>query len=132
MGISPGIENLIRDATLSAHIATTVNDRPHVAPVWYVYDDGLIWILTGGKKLQNVKRNPRVALSIEKYDEDGVDWSAQLLGTARTVEDDTLVKEIRNRMNDKYSGPYGTDGGEDGYGWALIEIEIGSATSQSY
>ncbi|MCH7659181.1 MAG: pyridoxamine 5'-phosphate oxidase family protein, partial [Euryarchaeota archaeon] len=60
------IESLIADAPLSAHLATTVADRPHVAPVWYDYDDGYLRVLTGGKKLRNIDRNPQVAVSIEQ------------------------------------------------------------------
>lgn len=145
MRIEPEVEELIADAALSAHLATSVEDRPHVAPVWYVYGDGSLWVLTGGKKLENVRRNPRVAVSIERYDGDGVDWGVQLLGTARVVTDEDRIAHVRERMDEVYSGPYGgdggatvgddvaTDGGEtDEYDWALLEIEVASATSQRY
>ena len=41
------VESLIEDAALSAHLATTVENRPHVAPVWYDYHDGHLRVLTG-------------------------------------------------------------------------------------
>ena len=130
--MSPEIESLIADARLSAHLATSVDDRPHVAPVWFVYENGTVSVLTGGKKLRNVVRNPRVALSIEHYDEGGVEWSVQLLGTAREIEDSGRIEAIQERMDAKYEGPYGTDGGEVEQEWALIEITIGTATYDTY
>lgn len=130
--VSPEIEALIADARLSVHLATSVDDRPHVAPVWYVYEDGTIWVLTGGKKRRNAARNPRVGLSIEHYDDAGVEWSVHLLGTAREVDDPVRIQAVQERMDAKYEGPYGTDGGELDDGWALIEITIGSDTHYSY
>lgn len=126
------IESLIADAALSTHLATSVDDRPHVAPVWYVYEDDTLSVLTGGKKLRNVRRNPRVALSIEHYDEAGVEWSVHLLGTARVVEDETRIRAVQAQMDAKYEGPYGTDGGSLEEDWGLVEIAIGSATAYSY
>lgn len=70
-----------------AHLATSRDDRPHVAPVWYGYRDGVVYFLTGGRKLENVRANPRVALSIERATDGDVHWNVTLLGTA-TVEDD--------------------------------------------
>ena len=48
MTIPPDVESLIEDAPVSAHLATSVDDRPHVAPVWYGYRDGVFYFMTGG------------------------------------------------------------------------------------
>jgi hypothetical protein len=149
MEIPDVVETLIADAPLSAHLATSVDDRPHVAPVWYVYEHSEtyravsdrppsetphIWILTGGKKLRNVRRNPRVALSIEQADRSGVDWAAQLLGTARVVDDDVQVATIEAAIDWKYrGGETASDGGDDSDNTgALLSVRIGSATAQRY
>lgn len=132
MAVPDDVEALIADAALSAHLATSVDDRPHVAPVWYVYEDGSLWVLTGGRKLANLRRNPRVAVSIERYDADGVDWGVQLQGTARVVSDAARVERVRERLDEIYSGPYGSDGGVGGDDWGLVEIVVGSAASQRY
>lgn len=160
MAVSSTIEERIAGAPLSVHLATSLEDRPHVAPVWYVYEDGSLWIVTGGKKLANLKRNRRVACSIEAADEEGVDWAVQLLGTARIVEDEARVREVEAAMEEIYRDQdAGTDGdrtedderpdrtddapGTDGTAtdggmneapveWALVEIRIGSATLQDY
>ncbi|MFC6974603.1 pyridoxamine 5'-phosphate oxidase family protein [Halomicroarcula sp. GCM10025709] len=156
MSLSEEVESLIADAPLSAHLATSVDDRPHVAPVWYVYENSetyravsdravtespQVWLLTGGKKLRNVRQNPRVALSIERADESGVDWAAQLLGTARIVDDERQVATIEAALDRKYRGGEGTtdggtDAGEDGTDggeeWALLAVRVGSGTAQRY
>ena len=132
MSVPQDIEDLIGGAPLSAHLATTADDRPHVAPVWYGYCDGVLSVITGGKKLENVKRNPRVAVSIEEVGEAGVEWMVTLRGTATIVEDAERIAAAREHVFGKYQDmddEAETDGGEQG---ALIEIEIGSATSQRY
>lgn len=129
MTVPDAVESLIADAPLSAHLATAVDDRPHVAPVWYDYHDGRLRLLTGGRKLENVERNPRVAVSIEKADGPAVEWNVTLLGTARVVEDPDRVREVSRRIDAKYRGEDAGDGEADG---PMVEIEIGSATAQRY
>ncbi|EMA51449.1 pyridoxamine 5'-phosphate oxidase family protein [Halococcus thailandensis] len=128
MTVPEEVEELIADAPLSAHLATAADDRPHVAPVWYGYRDGVVSVLTTGKKLANVRENPRVAISIEKQGDDGPEWSVSLLGTATVVEDSDRTQAARKRVFGKYRE---TDDEEDGEG-TLIEIDVGSATSSHY
>lgn len=132
MTVPEEIEELITDAPLSAHLATAADNRPHVAPVWYGYRDGVLSVITGGKKILNIRQNPRVAVSIEKQSESGPEWSVSLLGTATVVEDADRVESARKHVFRKYRGSdeeVESDGGEQG---ALVEIEIGSATSSRY
>lgn len=41
--------------------------RPHLTPVWYVWLDGKVYIGTEPRsvKVQNIRRDPRVALALE-------------------------------------------------------------------
>ncbi|MEM4781150.1 MAG: pyridoxamine 5'-phosphate oxidase family protein [Halalkalicoccus sp.] len=123
------IESLIAEAPLSAHLATAVENRPHVAPVWYDYHEGHLRVLTGGRKRENVERNPKVAVSIERADGPAVEWSVTLLGTARIVDDTERVREVSRRINRKYRN---TDEADDADGGVLLDIEIGSASAQRY
>lgn len=149
MALDAAIEERIQDAPLSAHLATTVDDRPHVAPVWYGYRDGTLFVLTGGKKLANARENPRVAVSIEQTDgRGGVEWGVTMLGHVTVVADPERIDEAEGWIYEAYDD-HETDGGEvaDGSGgdsgesfdpgepgvdYALLEIEIGSATLQVY
>ncbi len=57
---------LLTSKTL-AHVATVMQDgSPHVAPVWVDAEDGMVLINSpeGRVRLRNVRRDPRVALSV--------------------------------------------------------------------
>ncbi|MFC7070328.1 pyridoxamine 5'-phosphate oxidase family protein [Halobaculum lipolyticum] len=126
---------------LSAHLATAVDDRPHVAPVWFVLDDeaDALWLFTGGKKLRNVDRNPRVALSVESADRAGtVDWQATLLGTARRVDDPERAAWVEGRLAATYAmheadpdalaGDDDSDGGTTASSEGLVRVDVGSVS----
>lgn len=126
MAVPDEVEALIADARLSAHVATSVDDRPHVAPVWYLYDDGVVSFVTSGRKLRNIRQNPRVAISIEKADETGVDWNVTMLGTATVYDDPERVEPAQHRIDEKYDN-------ETDYGFQpLVEVDIASATRTVY
>lgn len=127
--LSTEVETLLSEAVVSAHLATCVNDRPHVAPVWFDYRDGVVSVLTGGRKLANLRENPRVALSIERADGGDVEWAVTLLGTARIVEDSERKRAAAARVFGKYTGDEDVDGDPGG---SLVEIDVGSATLQRY
>lgn len=126
MGVPAETEALITGERLSAHLATSVNDRPHVAPVWYVYDDDVISFVTSGKKLKNIRKNPKVALSIEKADNNAVQWTVTLLGTATVIEDPAVVQPVGDRIDEKY------DNDEDFGFQPLVRVEIRSTTRQVF
>jgi len=102
MSVSPDVESLIADAPVSAHVATAVDDRPHVAPVWYGYRDDVLYFLTGGRKLENLRRNPRVAISIEDADRGDVNWNVTLLGRATITEDPDRIDWASGWIYDRY------------------------------
>lgn len=66
------ITHFLRTCPNQAHCATVNPDGgPHVVPVWYdVQDDGTIVLTTIGstRKAKNLKRDPRLALSVESLD----------------------------------------------------------------
>lgn len=135
------VESLIADAPVSAHLATSVDDRPHVAPVWYGYRDGVVYFVTGGRKLSNLRRNPRVSLSVEDARGGDVAWNATLLGRATVSDDPERLEWARGWIYEKYDDPDDearTDGGEQPeeddyeYDYALVEVEIGSASWNVY
>jgi nitroimidazol reductase NimA-like FMN-containing flavoprotein (pyridoxamine 5'-phosphate oxidase superfamily) len=127
MPIPSEAEALIDDAPVMAHLATCVEDRPHVAPVWYAYHDGVVEILTTGRKLANVRRNPRVALSIQKDEGGQAQWMVALQGHATVIEDEAATMAATRRINPKYGGD------EESYPQnTLVRIEIGNATYRTY
>ena len=125
--IAPEIEERIEGSNLVAHLGTCHDERPHVAPLWYRYEDGVVEILTTGRKLANVRENPRVALSIQD-DEDGhPKWMVSMRGTATVVDDEDETRESNRRLNRKY----GID--EDAWsGNTLVRIDVTSASHRTY
>lgn len=126
MVVPQEVEALIDDARLSVHVATSVDDRPHVAPVWYCYDDGVVSFVTSGRKLRNLRENHRVGLSIEKADETGVEWTVTMLGTATVYDDPERVEPVQRRIDEKYDN-------ETDYGFQpLVEVDIATTTHTIY
>ena len=127
MSVPDDVADRVAGQPHSAFLATAVDDRPHVAPVWYLYDDGHVYFFTQGRKLANVRRNPRVALAIEGEDSA---WLAVLRGTATVREDDDRRREVADRLFEQYlegSGGAYRDADGDPQG-ALVDVAVGSAT----
>lgn len=127
--VSDEVVRLVTSEPLMAHLATCADGRPHVAPVWYDYDeDGdIVEVLTRGRKLANLEANPRVALSIQKDVDGEAQWRVTMLGTATIVEDDEAREAAIRRINEKY-----TDSEEAWPEAELVRISTGTATSKTY
>ena len=125
--VPPEVEALLTGDPVVAHLATCSDGRPHSAPLWYRYEDGVVEILTTGRKLANIRENPHVALSMEQ-DEAGIPkWMVTLRGTATVVEDEDEIREANTRINRKY--------GVEDDAWSenvLVRIDIGSASYRTY
>ena len=129
MSFPADAKRLLESEPLMAHLGTCVDERPHVAPVWYVYDadEGVVEVVTTGKKLENVRENSRVALSVEKSADGGPEWAVTMLGTATVVDDEVENREARRRINAKYGAS------PDAYaGNTLVRIDVGSGTYRTY
>jgi len=88
-----------------ARIATVgKNSAPHVAPVWFVYENGTLIISTGrdAAKIKNIKRNPAVAVCIDTTEGGFQSRGVILRGKAELVEKDAL--EITKKIYKKYLG----------------------------
>lgn len=118
---------LIRDATVMVHLATCDDGDPHVAPVWYVSEGTVVELTTGGRKLANVRSNPRVALSFQQDRDGDTEWTVTARGTAEVVEDEDAHAAATRRINRKYGAP------EDAYGEnRLVRVSLGSASYRTY
>jgi nitroimidazol reductase NimA-like FMN-containing flavoprotein (pyridoxamine 5'-phosphate oxidase superfamily) len=95
-------EALLTSEPLVAHLGTSQENRPHVAPLWYNYRDDTVEIVTTGRKLENIQRNPRVALSVQKHEDGRPQWGVTLQGKAEVIEDDEEGREVLHRINRKY------------------------------
>ena len=91
-----------------AHIATLMPDgAPHSVPVWIDLEGDNVAILTGpgSQKARNLKRDPRLAISI--IDADQPYESALIRGQVVGFLEGDRAWEIIDRISRKYTGhPY--------------------------
>lgn len=92
-------------------ICTTRPDgRPHAAPVWGVWFEGVLYFGTDrrSRKARNLAANPEVVVHLESGDDCVI-----FEGVVEEVEDTVL----RRRVGEAYAAKYGLDGvGEAGEG----------------
>ncbi len=105
------IEAVLGEAVL-ARLATTnpKTMQPHVVPVWFMWEDGCIWIssFVSTRKIHELKHNPRGAVLIESKQEAGKLQAVLLEGSVELVsEPRQMVSEIANRIYIRYLGPKG-------------------------
>ncbi|TMG06454.1 MAG: TIGR03668 family PPOX class F420-dependent oxidoreductase [Chloroflexi bacterium] len=95
-----------------AHLATAdANGRPHVVPVCFAYLNRRIYIAIDEKpkrslrlkRLRNIEENPRVALVLDRYDED---WSrlawVLVQGTAAVLDRGPEHGRALTALREKY------------------------------
>jgi nitroimidazol reductase NimA-like FMN-containing flavoprotein (pyridoxamine 5'-phosphate oxidase superfamily) len=95
-------EELLTRKPRIAHLATCRDGRPHAAPLWYNYRAGIAEIATTGRKLTNLRHNPRVALSVQEDDDGSAVWGVILQGTASVVENEAEREAVLRRINRRY------------------------------
>ena len=121
------VEGFLTSEPLAAFLGTSRDDRPHVAPLWYRYEDGIVEIATTGQKLENIRANPRVSLAVQKAEGGIPEWMVTLRGTATVVEDEAENREAIRRINRRY-GVEEDDWEEN----TLVRIDVGSASYTDY
>ena len=88
------MESHLDEAHVAALVTLNEDGSPHVAPVWYRYRAGSLEIVTNEHyaKMRNIRRDPRVALSVASDSEPY--WYVVFEGKAeiadRNVEQSTL------------------------------------------
>ncbi|NUT50390.1 MAG: PPOX class F420-dependent oxidoreductase [Saccharothrix sp.] len=108
--LDPDVRRVL-DGTSIAHVATVLPDgAPHSVPVWVGTHGDHVVILTGpgSRKARNLRRDPRVALSLTPADNPFL----PVIVRGRVVEwlEGDPAWEIVDRISMKYLGrPYGRD-----------------------
>ena len=62
------IVNFLMKGTKTGKLATVLEDgRPHVAPIWFVWNEGKIIFCTGESSVKggNMRRNPQVSICVD-------------------------------------------------------------------
>jgi uncharacterized protein len=78
-------------------------EYPYIAPFMYVFDDTFLYFLSTkyGTKIQRLKANPKVAVEIEKYENDLSEYRfVTLQGHIIQLEDYNEKLDVRKRFYD--------------------------------
>jgi PPOX class probable F420-dependent enzyme len=95
-GISKAIQKVLQEARVARLATLDAKNRPHLVPVCFAYDGKLFYTAVDQKpkrvpaerlaRLQNIRAVPRVALLIDRYDEDWTQlWYVLIRGKARLI-----------------------------------------------
>ena len=78
------------------------NGGPQLAPVWYSYEDGCIWVPTEFRvaKVANIARDPEVSFCVD--DKSPPHKGVVVYGTAEIITED--IAEHRERIMARYVG----------------------------
>lgn len=89
-----------------AHVATAdARGRPHVVPVCLIVEAGRLYFASGktGRKVQNLRANPHVAVSADDYTEAwGGLRGVVVSGVARVHARNVTFRRVRRRLYAKY------------------------------
>jgi nitroimidazol reductase NimA-like FMN-containing flavoprotein (pyridoxamine 5'-phosphate oxidase superfamily) len=87
-------------------VATASKTRvPHLVPVCHVLLDGKIYFASGNhaRKIQNLKTNPRVAITIDLYSDDWFNLKGVMVqGETRFIARGPRFRKIRAALYKKY------------------------------
>lgn len=90
-----------------ARVATVRPDgRPHVAPIWYLWEDGCFYFETSRNavKAKNLRTNPYIAITVDVTG-GGLRLRYVILeGQAALIEDRVTVKKLTERIYGRYVG----------------------------
>lgn len=88
-------------------VATVTPDgRPHVMPVWGVWDDAAVWFSSSSqsRKTRNLAANPRAAITTDNPLQPVV-----VEGNVERVVDHETISSFASRVNEKYGTEYSVD-----------------------
>jgi PPOX class probable F420-dependent enzyme len=88
-------------------VATVWPDgRPHVMPVWGMWDDSMLWFTSaaGSRKVRNLAADPRCCITTEDASDPVV-----IEGTARISTEPAVLRRVVDLMNAKYRTDFGVE-----------------------
>jgi nitroimidazol reductase NimA-like FMN-containing flavoprotein (pyridoxamine 5'-phosphate oxidase superfamily) len=97
---------------------------PHLVPVCQVVDDGKIYFASGkkGRKVLNVRANPRVAVTVDLYSEAWAHLKGVMVqGDAALIEKGPRFRKIRALLYEKYP-QYPDDAALDESDSVIVEV----------
>lgn len=93
-------------SALVGRLGLCAGDEPYVVPLAFCYMDGKIYThgAKTGKRVDYVKRNPRVCFEVDEYDPDGFWRSVIVFGDGRLSDGTEMKLKALRGLAQKYSG----------------------------
>ncbi len=99
------VEEFLGSGAKVLQVATIGKDgSPHLAPMWFVLDDGKVVFrsFTKSQKIVNLRRDPRLTVLAETGDTYETLQGVMIKGHATLVDDPAYVLELYGRLGARY------------------------------
>ena len=99
------VQEFLTSGAKVLQVATIGRDgAPHLAPMWFVVDDGRVVFrsFTKSQKIVNLQRDPRLTVLVETGDTYETLRGVMIKGRAELVDDPDYVLEIYGRLGARY------------------------------
>jgi PPOX class probable F420-dependent enzyme len=108
--ITPQAEEFLARPILGRLATASKDGQPHVVPVWFLWEEGIIWISSyrSTRKVIDLERNPKCALVVDVEETAGGLTAVTLEGRAELVS--TPVSEVKQRIELIYIKYLGEEG----------------------
>jgi len=103
--LPPQLEEFLKQPNPSVIASLRPDGSPHSAATWYLWEDGkvLVNMDEGRKRLEYLRRDPRVSITVLGKDE----WYRHVTLSGRaTLEEDTQLEDIDRLCRHYMGGPY--------------------------
>jgi PPOX class probable F420-dependent enzyme len=105
VSLNEAVRKLLDDPNPAVLATINPDGSPQTSVIWVGRDgdDLVISTAAGRRKDRNIRRDPRVSLSV--YDQDDPEQYAEIRGTAVVTED--VGRKLAVRLGEEYEGPGG-------------------------
>jgi nitroimidazol reductase NimA-like FMN-containing flavoprotein (pyridoxamine 5'-phosphate oxidase superfamily) len=93
--------------------------RVNLTPLWYVWHAGKVWTYCRGQKVENLRRDPRCTVLVDRNEKFPELQGIMIQGDARILEDvaaeeaEPELAEVRRIYGHKYNGGHGQPAVDD-------------------
>lgn len=108
--ITPAMQEFLARPLLARLATASPDAQPHVIPVWFLWEDGFIWVSSyrSTRKIGDLERNPKCAIVIDVEQAEGQMAAVMIEGNAELVNTPKAETRARiERVYTKYLGPEG-------------------------
>ena len=114
LALTPEEQDEILNAEWNMRISTvSPSGRVNATPLWFVWHAGKVWAYCRGKKIENMRRDPRCTVLVDRAEKFRELQGIMIQGDVRILEDaaaeeaEPELVEVRKIYGRKYDGGHG-------------------------